>query len=329
MPMDKEEIIRAGFKLAGKLQTLLVCPVCKGKVELIDEHLLCRNDKCQTRFPFVNGVPILINNQASLFSVEDFLAERRTTFNLRENKLKKIVRRLTPGIGKNLKGESNNRRFIELLLERSNTPKVLVIGGGGSETGKTFLSDNPAIEQVLTDVSFGAGIELICDAHDIPFAEGVFDGVIIHAVLEHVVDPHRCVDEIHRVLKPEGLVYADTPFMQQVHAGRYDFERFTHLGHRRLFRKFEEIASGVSCGPGMALAWAYAYFLMSFTEKKVLRQLLWMFASLTSFYLKFFDRFLIDKPGAFDAASAYYFIGRKSDRTLSDRELVSLYKGAI
>ena len=55
------------------------------------------------------------------------------------------------------------------------------------------------------------------------------------------------------VYKDDGLVYADTPFMQQVHMGRYDFTRFTYLGHRRLFRKFEEIDSGAVSGPAMAL----------------------------------------------------------------------------
>ena len=98
---------------------------------------------------------------------------------------------------------------------------------------------------------------LICDAHDIPFADGCFDGVIVQAVLEHVMDPGRCVEEIHRVLGDNGLVYAETPFIQQIHMGRYDFTRYTHSGHRRLFRRFEEIASGPVGGPGMALAWAY------------------------------------------------------------------------
>ena len=88
--------------------------------------------------------------------------------------------------------------------------------------------NNPAIELVETDVSFGPRTALICDAHNIPFAEGSFDGVVAQAVLEHVLDPYSCVAEIYRVLKPAGLVYVETPFMQQVHMGRYDFTRFTH-----------------------------------------------------------------------------------------------------
>lgn len=191
------------------------------------------------------------------------------------------------------------------------------------------LVNHPAIELVETDVSFGPRTLLICDAHDIPFEDKSFDGVIVQAVLEHVVDPYRCCEKIYRVLKEQGIVYAETPFIQQVHGGPYDFTRFTHLGHRRLFRKFEEIDSGAVCGPGMALAWTYQYFLLSFTTSRTFRRLLKVFARLTSFYLKYFDYYLNNKQGTLDAASGYYFIGRKVDQVLSDRDLIKLYKGAV
>jgi ubiquinone/menaquinone biosynthesis C-methylase UbiE len=49
---------------------------------------------------------------------------------------------------------------------------------------------------------------MIFDAHDIPIEDGSFDGVIILAVLEHVADPYRYSEEIYRVLKDQGVVYA-------------------------------------------------------------------------------------------------------------------------
>jgi hypothetical protein len=79
----------------------------------------------------------------------------------------------------------------------------------------------------------------------------------------------------------------------------------------------------------MALAWSYTYFLLSFSRSTWVRRLIKAFAAFTSFFLKYFDYFLIDKPGAFDAASGYYFIGRRSDTALSDRELITLYQGAM
>ncbi|MEZ5361501.1 MAG: class I SAM-dependent methyltransferase [Bryobacterales bacterium] len=66
---------------------------------------------------------------------------------------------------------------------------------------------------------------MLCDAQRIPFADATFDAVVAQAMLEHVADPVRAVGEIWRVLKP-GLVYSETPFLQQVHAGPYDFTRY-------------------------------------------------------------------------------------------------------
>lgn len=313
------EIIRAG----------LACPVCKSGLKETGGEFACTSENCNVQFPIVNGVPVLIHEKASVFSLDDYLATRNTTYNLREGNLKKFVRRVLPSISMNMKDRVNGPKFVDLLMRGSHAPKVLTIGAGLSDTAIRELTNYPSVEQVMTDVSLGPTVSLICDAHDIPFVDGFFDAVIVHAVLEHVVDPHRCAEEIYRVLNDNGLVFADTPFMQQVHGRQYDFERFSHLGHRRLFRRFEEIESGASCGPGMALAWSYAYFLMSFTETRWLRNAIWVFSSLTSFFLKYFDALLINKPGALDAASAYYFLGRKSDRTLSDRELIGMYKGAV
>lgn len=144
-------------------------------------------------------------------------------------------------------------------------------------------------------------------------------------MLEHVINPYLCVKEIHRVLKCDGLVYAETAFMQQVHGGRYDFTRFTRLGHRRLFARFQEIENGAVCGTGMALAWAYEHFLMSLTKSTTFKNLLRRFARFTWFWLKYFDYFKIDNPTTLHAASGYYFIGQKSDQKIDDRTLINLY----
>lgn len=314
------------IRLSRNAQELLCCPICHAKLKQTGEQFECINFECAIHFPIVDGIPVLINEQASVFSIDDFILHRKLFFdNISESKLKKSILRLIPAIGKNIKAKSNFNRMCHVLLGQSAFPRVLVIGGGLLGQGMESLANNTAIDLVESDVSFGPRTMLICDAHDIPYEDGSFDGVIVQAVLEHVVDPYRCCDEIHRVLKKQGVVYAETPFIQQAHYDRYDFTRFTYLGHRRLFRRFEEIDSGAVCGPGMALAWSYQYFLLSFTTSKILRSLLYIFAGLTSFYLKYFDYYLIDKPSAFDAASGFYFMGRKAENVLSDKELINFY----
>jgi uncharacterized protein YbaR (Trm112 family)/ubiquinone/menaquinone biosynthesis C-methylase UbiE len=318
------------IKLSPATQEFLCCPVCRGALRGSNSLFLCENDACRKEFPIVDGVPILLNEENSLFSFEDFTARRETTFtDLRDSDFKKAVKRLIPGIGKNMRAEQNYKKMSSLLVRHFDSPRVLVIGGGILGFGMEYLKNEVAIELVETDVSFGRLTKVVVDSHDIPFIDGSFQGVVMQAVLNCVVDPHRCVDEIHRVLCEGGYIYVEAPFMQPGCTGRYDFTRFTHLGLLRLLRRFEGIGSGVHGGPGMALAWSYKYFLLSFAETRALRRALWVFAHFTSFYLKYFDHYLINKAGAIDGASGVYFLGKKSKETLSDRDLVRMYKGAF
>ena len=59
-----------------------------------------------------------------------------------------------------------------------------------------------------------------------------------------------------------------------------------------------------------------------------MRKLIIYFTNFTSFFLKYFDYYLIDKDGAYDSASGYYFFGKKSDSILSDKELIKSYRGS-
>jgi len=305
---------------------LLACPCCKSNLRLEQNELRCQNSQCHASYGFINQVPILINEERSIYSCVEQTAI--TTKIEKEFCLRRWLRTVTPQISNNISVKENFKKFTELMLRQHGCSTVLVIGAGIEREEINRIPSNPSLTLIHTDLSYHSQIDIVCDSHDLPFADGSIGGVVAQAVLEHVLDPYRCVQEIHRVLKDDGCVYAETPFMQQVHMGRLDFTRFTHLGHRRLFRNFYEIESGAVCGPGMALAWAYQYFLLSFIRRAFWRRVAIKVAQLTSFWLKWFDRYLIHAPGAMDAASAYYFMGRKSDRAISDRELLQQYRGA-
>lgn len=311
------------MNLSEEMRLKLICPATGSRLKQKGEYLESESDP-DIRYPVIGGIPILINSRKSLFSIDDFLRKKNTTFELRQSKIKKIVGKLTPRISVNIKAKHNYREMVTLLPDNS---KILVLGGSIKGEGIEEIYSNESYEVIGSDVSFGPYTTVISDAHDIPFEDKTFDGVTVQAVLEHVVEPRRVVDEIYRILKPSGLVYAETPFMQPVHMKQYDFTRFTHLGHRRLFRNFEEIKSGPCGGPGMALAKSYCGFLRSFTESKQLGRVIKIFSHLTSFYLKYFDYFLIDKPGSYDAAAGTFFLGKKSNNPLSDRSLIDSFKG--
>ncbi|HUX65237.1 methyltransferase domain-containing protein [Sulfuricella sp.] len=300
------------------------CPTCLGCVERQDNVIVCSNPLCHKTYPLVESIPVLINEESSVFSFADF-AVNKTTFFQKRGRLVEWLNQNVPSISHNLAAKQNYKKLSELALTEMSSARILVIGGSVAGQGFEMLSENSALELVETDVSFGPRVTMICDGHDLPFVDGCFDVVIAQAVLEHVVDPFRCVSEFYRVLRDDGLIYAETPFMQQVHGGKYDFMRFTYRGHRRLFRNFEEIHAGIIGGPGMALAWSWQYFLRSFGRSTRAQMYLAMLGRLTAFYLKYFDYLFKRAPAAYDSASGFYFMGRKSKIVLSDKDLVRFY----
>jgi SAM-dependent methyltransferase len=181
---------------------------------------------------------------------------------------------------------------------------------------------------ILTDVARSPHVDCVCDAHDIPFPDGSFDAVFAESILEHVCDPQRCADEIRRVLTDDGYVFANTPFLQPVHMGAYDFTRFTRLGHRRLFRYFDEVASGMSGGPAYTATHLTRNLITNLSDQPKTRRYLKLAALLASFPLRYLDPLLSRTESANNAACGFYFLGRKRSSPIPDRDIIDLFRGA-
>ena len=266
------------------------------------------------RYRIAGGVPVLIAEERSLFSASPARPKPPAR-----------ARRLAAHLPRDSYNAGTERlvaRLLALLLAAAERPRVLVVGGGTLGAGMGPLLDHPAIDATETDVWLGPRVVLVCDAHDLPFADGSFDAVVCQAVLEHVLDPPRVVSEIRRVLAPGGLVYAEIPFMQQVHEGAYDLTRYTYVGLRRLFREFDEVAAGAVCGPAMAAAWSLRYLAVTLFGRRAAH-----LVPLLTFWLPRLDRRLIDRPAALDAASSIGFLGRRREQPLGDAEIVATYRG--
>jgi SAM-dependent methyltransferase len=323
--VDSSIASAAGEPLAG----LVRCPATGQRLRRAADRLVSEDG--EHSYPVVGGVPILIADDRSVFGRDDYAGRPAGAGPLR--RLARLLVHGGPTISANVAASANFRELAQLLeaeppgLGADGRQRVLVIGGQREGAGFSELLSSPAVDTVETDVVIGPRTEIVCDGHDLPFADGSFDAVVAQAVLEHVADPPRVVAEMHRVLRDGGLVYSEIPFMQQVHEGAYDFTRYTHVGHRRLFRRFDELKSGAQGGPGMALAWSIEYFLIAFTTSKLAHAAVRRLVSLTAFWLKYLDGYLTRKPGGLDAASGTFFLGRRRSDELSDREIVAAFRG--
>lgn len=300
------------MKITTALQERLICPHCRLPLIRRGESFFCNN--CEAIYPVISGIPILIDESVSAFRMSSYKRPRPLT---RNERAKRAMRSMLPAISMNLAARRSFRQFRAMLFALNAKPRVLIIGGATAGTGIGELLADERIEFVESDVSIDERTTLVCDAHMLPFADQTFDGVISQALMMYLQDFPRCISEMMRVLRPGGVVYSDTPFMEQVVGGAYDFYRFTLTGHEYQFRNFEKISSGVSCGPAMATAWSIQYLLLSFTENLGLRAAIRIFCKCTLFWMKYLDLLLVDKRGAVDAAAGTYFLGRLPDDKLA------------
>ena len=316
----------------GPFEVFLICPECKSALHKEDAALVCINTAgCGCRYPVYFNVPVMVSCKNPVFTPADFSSQEPPDIFFKKYKspLLRFFRSIRPDVTLNYTSKKNYRKIAGLLADIKDC-RILVVGGSIDGSGISELKQNLPAGTVLveSDVAHGPNTNIIFDSHQVPFSDGVFDLVIVQAVLEHVLDPFKCVAEIHRVLKNGGQVYAETPFMQQVHGGKYDFHRFTYLGHRRLFRHFTETSSGLVAGAGSSLAWSIRYFITSFAPNKKIDKILSYGANFLAFWVKYFDLLLNRNEGSIDAACGLYFLGKKeSGYTLPDEELLKLYKG--
>lgn len=183
---------------------------------------------------------------------------------------------------------------------------VLNIGGGTRDYGPHVLN---------LDLEPLSGVNVIGVAERLPFADDSCDGVILQAVLEHVVDENDTLAESFRVLRPGGRLLVEIPFIQGDHPSPGDYRRYTEQGLRQIVERhgFRVEGSGVAVGPASALAWVLAEFLallVSVRSRRLYRLAL-LGTTFVAWPLKFLDRVLDRHPMAHVIASGVWVVGTK------------------
>jgi SAM-dependent methyltransferase len=315
-------------QLPKELYSTLACPCCKDKppLKFLASDFGC--PVCGTCHPVIGGVPILINPAASLFDPKDYLdGPEPAPIDSRGTATKAVVRairKITPKLVDNLNG-GENVAFLLSQLTGIRKPRILVVGGGQVGVGMREALADARYEFIETDVYWGDRVNVMADGHDLPFLSESFDAVVCQAVLEHVVSPWRCVEEMHRVLRPDGVIFVDVPFLWPVHMGAYDYTRFTLTGVRLLCRGFDELRADISAGPGQTLALTTSQFFKSFSHSRIWSAFVAVVIPWFLFWMRYCDSFLNNKPQAADGACGLFFIGRKRDTPVPDREIVRRY----
>ena len=198
----------------------------------------------------------------------------------------------------------NNKKMMEYIKSFDENSKVLDLGCGNRRLTEFTVN---------FDLEIASDIDVVGDAHQLPFTNNTFDFVICQAVLEHVKAPTTVVDEIYRILKKDGIIYVEVPFLQGFHADPHDYTRFTIRGIESLLCRFKSIESGTCVGPFSVLAWWLRKLPTVFFHNSLVTYIIEFLFGWLTFWVKYLDIMIIRFKNAHIIAGGLFFIGKKID----------------
>ena len=163
-------------------------------------------------------------------------------------------------------------------------------------------------------------VTLVADIQDMHMIENdSYDTAICLEVLEHTPDPFRAAGEIHRILRPGGVLIVSVPHLSRLHDEPDDYFRFTKYGLRDLLGRegFEVISLEHRGGLCSFIGHQMSTMLLGIAwSLPVIRQIAWHLNRwLITSPLYFADRYL-DPSGLF--AMGYTAVARKLPGPASD-----------
>ena len=133
-------------------------------------------------------------------------------------------------------------QFLESWRSRIHG-RVLDVGGGSWEYPRELLAAQ--CDYVLMDCLEHRNVDVVADIHQLTdtFAPDSFDFLLCCDVLEHVDDPARAAEQMHKVLKPGGRLLLTTPFNYLIHGidDVPDLWRITEQGLERTLSDFADV----------------------------------------------------------------------------------------
>jgi SAM-dependent methyltransferase len=215
------------------------------------------------------------------------------------NELKKGFQKVVPSL--TLQPHNKVEDTLKLLSEGAS---VCDIGAGG----KRITPSTYTIDRFITD-----NTDLVADIHNMPLNDQCFDGIFCTGTLEHVEDPQKSLSEMYRLLKKDGIIHIEVPFIQGYHADPHDYWRWTLEGLKTLCSKagFSEIESGSHMGPTSSLNWIVNEYLICVFGNGIFGNMIAYAMRFAFMPLRYLDYLLIRNQHSVRIASGFFFVGRK------------------
>ncbi|MBF0507861.1 MAG: class I SAM-dependent methyltransferase [Deltaproteobacteria bacterium] len=134
------------------------------------------------------------------------------------------------------------RDFVKICVQSLSPLDPIYEFGSLQVAGQEGFADLrplfPGRQYLGADMRPGEGVDVILDLHDISLPPETAGTVIIVDTLEHVEYPRKAMQEIRRVLKPDGVVMISSVMAFPIHEYPNDYWRFTPSGFSSLLGEF-------------------------------------------------------------------------------------------
>jgi len=124
----------------------------------------------------------------------------------------------------------------EFIKSQSSKKKTLDLGCGLGPYKKYFPN------RIGVDIYKTNAVDFIGDAHNLNmFKDNSFDCILCAEVFEHLSNPQKAINEMYRILKPNGKLILTTRFIFPLHDVPEDYYRYTNYGLKHLMKRFNNV----------------------------------------------------------------------------------------
>jgi SAM-dependent methyltransferase len=195
---------------AAGLLSAATCPCCSSPLVWSADEGLCPS--CETRYPLVDGIPILLAEPAAVSEVETHKGRQAAYFDRAEAEWEITRPRGAPPFYRALIEEKLRRSVSALRPFVRGATALSVCGGSGMDAEFLARAD---LRVLMVDISLGAagrarersrrfGVEIVpvvADAERLPFGDRSIDVVYVHDGLHHLERPLAGLREMTRVAR--------------------------------------------------------------------------------------------------------------------------------
>ncbi len=200
----------SSYELHPFLRRVLVDPDTRATFNT-EAHTLISSS---AEYPIEAGIPCLISRRSDLahhqehYRIDaelfDYYEERDPATEHDEVRLRETILRQLPKSSESILDVGCGKAWVAAAL---------------CPSGKTVCSLDVSISnplKALTHYPFASHCAVVADAMALPFRDASFDAIIASEIIEHLPNPTGFVNELLRVLKPDGVLLVSTPYKEKL-----------------------------------------------------------------------------------------------------------------